>query len=727
MRIWITGIGLVTPLAIGAEATWERLVRGERAAAPITRFATDGYRAALGCEVRGLREAMSMRAPSDAAWSRTAEMAYVAAREAMASSGIDVKGRRVGLVVGGTTGGMLENEEVLAGVYADASRSDELRGLLSHPLWATSDRLHETLGPFARVRTLSSACSSGANALIVAAAWLLAGDLDAVVAGGTDGLCRLTLAGFNALAAIDPEPCRPFDARRRGLNLGEGAGFLVVERDDHARARKREPIAELAGWSLAAEAHHITNPQPTGATAELVMRRALARAGLEARDVDYVNAHGTATPLNDPMECAAIARAISPDVPVSSSKGQIGHTLAAAGGIEAGITALVVARQMLVPTAGLEEIDPACAGVSHVKGVGRAARVRAAITNAFGFGGMDSALVITEPELAREHARSRRSVVVTAAATLTPVGLLGTHDSARAMEADGSSVGPTLPPLDAMLDLDRARRLDRTARLGAIVVGRALDDARGLSLERTGVILGSSFGSIDASAAFMHRIFAKGPRLASPAEFPNLVPSSPVGHASIYLGLRGPVLAAAELGSSGECATMQAVELIAAGEADAIAAGDCEEANGIVERVIAALFASDGAASRGKHGEGGGAVILEAEESARARGATVKARVTAVASWRDGDPAPDLPAPRDATRAQVISPRGSEGTGALLAGSAWRDVPRAACVGSGGEHEALGAIAIAVAVSRIARGEASDVLIVGLSKGRGYSIALSAP
>jgi hypothetical protein len=172
---------------------------------------------------------------------------------------------------------------------------------------------------------------------------------------------------------------------------------------------------------------------------------------------------------------------------------------------------------------------------------------------------------------------------------------------------------------------------------------------------------------------------------------------------------------------------MQAVELIAAGEADAIAAGDCEEANGIVERVIAALFASDAGAARGLHGEGGGAVILEAEESALARGAVVRARVTGVASWRDGDAPPGLPAPRDATRAQVISPRGSEGAGAWLASSAWRDVPRVACVGSGGEHEALGAIAIAVAVSRIARGDVSDVLVVGLARGRAVSIALSAP
>jgi 3-oxoacyl-[acyl-carrier-protein] synthase II len=343
---------------------------------------------------------------------------------------------------------------------------------------------------------------------------------------------------------------------------------------------------------------------------------------------------------------------------------------------------------------------------------------------------MDSALVLSEPELAPEHAAVRRSVVVTAAATLTPKGLLGTRDSARVLVPTKSGDADTLPPLDAILDLDRARRLDRPSRLGAVVVERALADAGhaspGPASARVGVILGSTFGSIDASAAFMHRIFAKGPRFASPADFPNLVPSSPVGHASIYLGLHGPVFAAAELGASGECATMQAAELIAAGEADVIAAGDIEEANGIVDRVLTALFARADA-GKGKRGEGGAAVVLEAEESVRARGAIPIARIAAFSSWRDDDAFPDLPAPRDARTAQVILPRESPGLEPLLAPTAWATVPRVVCAGSGGEHEALGAIAVAAAVSRLARGEVRDALVVGLAKGRGYAVVLVAP
>ena len=244
---------------------------------------------------------------------------------------------RVGLVVAGTTGGMFETEPLLARLHADPHHTDSLLDMISHPLTATGDRLVTHLGPFCRVlRSLCTACSSGANALIVGALWLLSGEVDAVVAGGKRRLCRLTLSGFNALAATDPEPCRPFDVNRKGLNLGEGAGFVVLERASTVRARGAAPIAELAGWALGAEAHHITNPEPTGAAAAEVIQRCLTRAGLAASQVDYVNAHGTGTPLNDPMESAALHRVLGRDVervPVSSSKGQLGHTLGAAGAV----------------------------------------------------------------------------------------------------------------------------------------------------------------------------------------------------------------------------------------------------------------------------------------------------------------------------------------------------------------------------------------------------------
>jgi 3-oxoacyl-[acyl-carrier-protein] synthase II len=239
-----------------------------------------------------------------------------------------------------------------------------------------------------------------------------------------------------------------------------------------------------------------------------------------------------------------------------------------------------------------------------------------------------------------------------------------------------------------------------------------------------GLVLGSTFGSIDASAAFMHRIFAKGPRLASPAEFPNLLPSAPVGHVSIYLGLRGPALAASELGAAGESATMQAVELVAAAEADVVVAGDVEESHGIVERVIAALFAEP-RSSEHERPESGAAVVLEDAARAKGRGARILARVVATASWREGDALPALPSPADARRASVIVARDGGSVRAALAASAWSGVARVASEPA--EHDAVGAIAVATAAARIGAGEASDVLVLGAAKGRSYAIVLAVP
>jgi 3-oxoacyl-[acyl-carrier-protein] synthase II len=599
--------------------------------------------------------------------------------------------------------------------------------MLSHPLTATSDRLVESLGvPIVRGRTLASACSSGANALIVAAGWLLAGEVDAVVAGASDGLCRLTFSGFNALAAVDPEPCRPFDRSRRGLSLGEGAGFLVLERADHAERRGARPIAELAGWAMGAEAHHITHPEPSGRAAGDLLSRAIAEAKLDAASIDYVNAHGTGTPHNDAMEAKALGLALGREiarVPVSSSKGQLGHTLGAAGAIEAVITTLAIDRQVVPPTAGLADPDPECAALVHVMKEGRSARVRAAVSSSFGFGGMDGVLVLTEPGLAREHAPGARRIVVTGTYALAP-------PSGQIRIAENFAQN---------LDRERARRLDRASRIGTFVAERSLvaafaDKTRP---ERTGVVFGSAFGNIDASAAFMHRLTEKGPRFVSPAEFPNLVPSSPSGHASIYLGLRGAVLAVAELAASGESAFAQAAELVAEGAADAMVAGAIEEYSDIVEHALVGLFSppSQAGPSGDARGPGGGgrrteiaaALVVETEEAARARGAKMLARVEDTRAWvAFGRSSPEITGVR-APRPGAIAVVAREDARAceLLRKAGWSTVPRVSCVERFGENEGLGAAALCVATERVARGEATEALVVGESRGTGFAFLLA--
>jgi 3-oxoacyl-[acyl-carrier-protein] synthase II len=712
--IWATGLGLVTPLGVGVEATWGGLLRGDRGIEPVTLFDVSGHRSQIAGQVepRAARPASDPhRLDRPEAWSRSAAMAAGAAAEALRMAGLDPRTARVGLVVGGTTGGMFETEELLAQIYVEPDSRHALARLLSHPLTVTADRLKEQLGPFVRARTLASACSSGANALVVAASWLLAGEVDAVVAGGADGLCRLTFAGFNALCALDPEPCRPFDRSRRGTSLGEGAGFLVLERADHARARGAVPVAELAGWALGSEAHHITNPAPDGTVVAELVSRALARAGLGPEDIDYVNAHGTGTTLNDATEAEALRLALGRElgrIPISSCKGQIGHTLGAAGAIEAAVTALAVARGVLPPTGGLREPDEAL-GLVHVVGTGRRVeRVRAAVSNAFGFGGMDSVLVFAQPR--DERAPSRRE----------------SERPAPELVVTGTGVFADPDP-DGHLDAARARRLDRPARIAAVAVQNALADS-GARAHEVGLVLGTAFGNVDGSAAFVQRLIARGPRAASPAEFPNLVPSSPVGHVSIYLGLRGPAFATADLEQSGESAFVQGYQLLRAGEGEAIVAGALQLRSDIVERARAVLFGAGTALDRAGATDLAAVVLVETTARARARGARVLARVEQVLEWRDsGERALRELRPPGAGRGEVLVPASGDPAHALIEATAWSRCPRVVACPGLGDGGALGAMSIATAVRRLREGEAAEILVLGGEADRGYAIVLSAP
>jgi len=733
MRIWVTGIGVVSPLGRGAAETMDRLVAGDRAFGPLSLFSIEGSRSRIAAEVADLRAAEVAPPGEDEGWSRTDAMAVLAVREALGQARVHPGEDPVDLIVGGTTAGMFETEDLLAWLSRDPGAITPLKRMLSHPLSATADHVRSAVGPFRRIRSICSACSSGANAILLAAAWLRAGRSDRVVAGGADGLCRLTYTGFGALSALDPNPCRPFDKRRAGLNLGEGAGFLVLETEEAARARGATPIVELSGWAVGAEAHHITNPEKEGLTAARVMAAALARGGLTPADIDYVNAHGTATALNDAMESAALKACFGREVdrvPVSSSKGQIGHTLGAAGAIEAAITALAIARGVMPPTMGLEEVDPNC----HLQHVTAAQRgpIRAAMSNSFGFGGTDSVLVFTEPERFPAPAEAgKRPVVVTGAASVGALGVMGFEGSGAYLEAGPApSPAPIAFQASDHLDVGRARRLDRAGKLVTVAISVALREA-GMSelpaalANRTGAIVGASFGSVDASTAYMCRIYDKGAKYASPADFPNLVPSSPVGHAAIYLGFRGPVFAMADLGVTAESAIATALELISMDEGDIIAAGSVEEASPMIERCLGPVCS--GITQSGERSEGASVLLLEAEESAARRGARLLARVLWWASWRGNEEDLLGEAPAPTAGAAVVTAREDDAAARWIARSAWADVPRLHASRRAGSHEGAGGIAAAAAVSAIARGELSSALVVGCAPDRGYAMLLAAP
>jgi 3-oxoacyl-[acyl-carrier-protein] synthase II len=264
--------------------------------------------------------------------------------------------------------------------------------VLQQPTSSPSDAIARQLGLGGGVFSNATACASGGAAIGFAADLLRSGQATAVLAGGSDALCRLTYSGFNVLQAVDANPCRPFDAARQGITLGEGAAYILVERWDDARSRGAAILAELCGYGASCDASHPTAPAEDGRGARAAMLGAIRDGGAGGARIDYVNAHGTGTLLNDSAETKAIVAAVGGDVPVSSTKSYFGHTLGAAGGLEAVIAVLALRHQVAPPTLRLETPADDCT-LDYIPAAPRALKMELVLSNTFGFGGSNVSLL----------------------------------------------------------------------------------------------------------------------------------------------------------------------------------------------------------------------------------------------------------------------------------------------------------------------------------------------
>ncbi|MET3982280.1 beta-ketoacyl-ACP synthase II [Streptomyces sp. PvR034] len=398
----ITGIGLITPAGIGVKENWERVVDGRSTAAHHDDLA--GLPVTMACRVPdfspqrlGLRGAWQ--------WDRYSQFAIAAAREALAQAGL-VAGEwadsaRVAVIVGSGAGGTATLEEqhriLIEEGPGEVSPMTLPMGLLN----MAAGQVAIDIGANGPCLAPCTACAAGASAIGLGRELIRSGLADIVIAGGAEApITPLYVSSFARMRALsrrldDPATAsRPFDATRDGFVLGEGAGIVVLESEEHARARGAQTLARVIGYGASADAHHVTSPHPEGKGAELAVRAALADAGLTGRDVGYVNAHGTSTPLNDVIEAGVIRRVIGADAKVSSTKGVTGHPLGAAGSIEAAYAALAVHHGVIPPTASLTEVDPRV-DVDVVHGAPRLGRVDVALSNSFGFGGQNAALLIS--------------------------------------------------------------------------------------------------------------------------------------------------------------------------------------------------------------------------------------------------------------------------------------------------------------------------------------------
>ncbi|MDX2166196.1 MAG: beta-ketoacyl-[acyl-carrier-protein] synthase family protein [Deltaproteobacteria bacterium] len=395
IRVAITGWGSINALGVGVAAFEAGLRAGRCGIATLTCLPDDGYRSTVAAEApmtalpAGLPKAVARRA------SRTARLALVAADEAwrMAGRGDTAD---VGVVLGTSTGGMSHGEESYRRAARGGLRRTTRASWLETPVSVSGDQVAALIGSHGPRLTVSTACSSGANALGLAADWIRSGRVATAVCGAAESLCRMTFSGFNALQALDRVPCRPFDRSRAGLSLGEGAAMFVFENWADAERRGVPILGEFLGYGVSADAHHLTQPRPDAAGAVLAIERALADARRAADAIDYVNAHGTGTPLNDVAEARALRTVLGTRVacvPVSSTKSQVGHCLAAAGAIEALATLLGLRGGFAPPTATLRDPDPQCA-LDHVVGASRSVRMRIALSNSYGFGGNNTSVVL---------------------------------------------------------------------------------------------------------------------------------------------------------------------------------------------------------------------------------------------------------------------------------------------------------------------------------------------
>ena len=379
----VTGLGIVSALGSGVAAHRDAMREGRTGLRPLTLFSPEDLgRLPVGEVDAGL--VSRSRGP------RCVRLALRAARQALGGRSFEDPGL---LALGTTTGGILESERHFL-KHRGGVGADDRALLLHHPVGTLTGALGRALGLSAEEYTFSTACSSSANAIGFGAAAVARRGGWALV-GGVDSLSRLTYAGFHALKLLASAPCRPFDRHRRGLSLGEGAAFLLLESEAEARRRGAPVLGFIDGWGCASDAHHPTAPHPRGDGAVAAIQGALADAGLSPTQVDYVNAHGTATPANDVAEGLALERVFGGNCPLTSStKGLTGHTLGAAGAIEAVLSLIALSSGFVPATTGLEEADPAIP-IRHVPPGGLTRPLSVVVSNSFGFGGNNTALVLS--------------------------------------------------------------------------------------------------------------------------------------------------------------------------------------------------------------------------------------------------------------------------------------------------------------------------------------------
>ncbi len=410
-RVVITGIGVVCPLGIGREEMWSSVVAGRSGAGMITLFDTTDWPVRIACEAHGFDPTDFIDHKAARRMDRYAQLAVAAARLAVADAGlaIDEDGAGIGAIIGNGGSGAISREQQHRVML---ERGPDRVSPFAIPMSVANmgaGQVSIELGLRGPVTAVCTACAAGTDAIGTAADTIRRGDARSMLAGGGDTLISpFFVAGFDAMRVLshrndDPAgAARPFDADRDGFLVGEAGAVVVLERREDALARGASIVCEVAGYGASADAHHITDPDPSGAAQGRALRAALADAGLAPGDIDHVNAHGGASKPGDPAEVLMLREILGDEaaarVAVSATKSMHGHCMGATGALEAAITALAIHESVLPPTINLHQIDPGCVGVDHVANESRPADIRVAVSASYGLGGHNAVLALTRHE-----------------------------------------------------------------------------------------------------------------------------------------------------------------------------------------------------------------------------------------------------------------------------------------------------------------------------------------
>ncbi|WP_341279230.1 beta-ketoacyl-[acyl-carrier-protein] synthase family protein [Paenibacillus sp. FSL H8-0537] len=553
-RIAVTGIGVLCALGNEPQAVFERMFASETGIGKVTRFNTDALLSSLAGQLDESWREAAFADTAEQSMDWCARYAIAAAKQALHSSGLaiaqgdaaghQIPAARIGLSLGTCNGGILSLEK-----QWDLSALDE-ENTANYPFYQQGDDTARQLGVQGPVATLNTACAASGNAIGYASDMIRWGYADVMLAGGSDPLSHSVYAGFNVLRALNPLPSSPFGSRF-GLNLGEGAAFVVLERLDAAAARGATIYAELCAYGLSNDAHHMTAPHPEGAGMQRAVDMALSLAQVAKQDIEYVNAHGTGTQANDRAEISGLKRSFGEQltVPVSSSKAYFGHSLGTAAALEL-VTSLYAIKQGYVPaTLHFDTAREGCEEADIIQHSMRPMRPKYIVSNNAAFGGHNVSLVLRTDlsEAAAPHTESpaqlaKRRVVITG---LGAVGGGHIHQgSIVSWLAEDASSEASGASSFSLKEYDKSKYERRMNQLSQNTIGAALaalEDAQITEVEKEelGFIFGTARGSTDSISQYLESVFVKGPEYASSIYFPHTVINSIAGQTAEKLKLLG--------------------------------------------------------------------------------------------------------------------------------------------------------------------------------------------